>query len=111
MPSKPGIIHFFTGSKEEARELLDLGFSFTFGGVLTFVRAYDEIVKFIPMEKIMSETDAPYVTPEPFRGKRNEPLYVIYVAKQIAKIKELREEECENMMLGNAEKMFGINLT
>ena len=73
----PGIIHFFAGTKEDAKKLLDLGFLFTFGGVITFARDYGEIICFIPMGRILSETDAPYVTPAPYRGKRNEPLYVI----------------------------------
>ncbi len=85
----PGIIHFFTGTLREAEILLDLGFYFTFGGAITYPPKkngadYASIIKMMPFEKILSETDAPYVAPVPHRGKRNEPLYVIEVVKKLA---------------------------
>lgn len=82
----PGIIHFFSGTKGEAAALLDMGFYFSFGGVITFTSSYNEILKYISLEKILLETDAPYVAPVPFHGKRNEPSYVTYVAEAVAKI-------------------------
>ena len=82
----PGIIHFFSGTKENAKELLDLGFYFSFGGVITFVRDYDEVIRSVGLDKIVLETDAPYVTPVPHRGKRNEPAHVKYVAEKLAEI-------------------------
>lgn len=104
----PGVIHFMSGTKEDAKELYDLGFSFTFGGVITFARDYDEVIKLIPMERILSETDAPYVTPAPFRGQRNEPMYVAHVVKKLAEIKDVPEAEMEAQIFENAKRVFGI---
>lgn len=108
VPNNPGIIHFFTGTKDDARKLLDLGFYFTFGGVVTFVRDYDKVIKMIPVERILSETDAPYVSPAPHRGKRNEPAYVIEVVKKLAEIKEISLEEIREKILDNIRSIFGI---
>ncbi len=105
-----GIIHFFTGTPEEAQKLLDLGFSFTFGGVITFVRDYDESLKLIPKERLLSETDSPYVTPAPYRGKRNEPAYVVEVVKKIAELKGLSEEEMRQVLILNAKRILRIDL-
>lgn len=105
---KPSITHFFTGTKNHAKELLDMGFYFTFGGVITFARNYDEIIKMIPLDRILSETDAPYVTPEPFRGKRNEPVYVKYVVAKLAEIKGVSEEEMAGQIWENAKEVFKI---
>lgn len=106
----PKISHFFAGSLEIAKQLLELEFYFTFGGVITFSRDYDEIIKFLPLENIMVETDAPYVAPEPYRGKRNEPAYVLEVAKKIAEIKEVTYEEVARQTTKNVEQVFGISL-
>lgn len=108
--SNPGIIHFFSGSKEDAQELLNLGFYFTFGGVITFSRSYDEVIKFIPDNRILSETDAPYVAPIPYRGQRNEPLYVIEVVKKLAEIKHKNYEEISNQILENIKTLFNIQI-
>ncbi|TSC61855.1 MAG: metal-dependent DNase YabD [Parcubacteria group bacterium Gr01-1014_48] len=107
-PENPGIIHFFTGTVAHARALLELGFSFSFGGVTTFTRDYDEAIRFIPLEYILSETDAPYVTPVPFRGKRNEPLYVKYVVEQIAKIRNEDFEKVRSVLVDNALRVFRL---
>lgn len=104
----PGIVHFFAGSVDDARRLLDLGFSFSFGGVLTFARDYDEVVRFIPMDHIVMETDAPYITPMPYRGKRNEPAYVSEVAKKIAELKQISFEEAAERTTANARKLFKV---
>jgi len=101
-----GIIHFFTGTKEDARNLLDMGFSFSFGGVITFTRDYDESIKYIPLERILLETDAPYVTPAPHRGKRNEPVYIIEVAKKLAEVKSVSLEEVIVQTYKNACEVF-----
>ena len=69
--SPSGVIHFFSGTINDARKLLNMGFSFSFGGVITFARTYDEVINFIPISRILLETDAPYVSPSSFRGKRN----------------------------------------
>ena len=109
--SIPGIMHFFSGSLEDARALLDMGFYFTFGGVITFSHDYDEVVKSIPLERILTETDAPYVAPVPYRGKRNEPVFVLEVEKRIAELKNIPKEELAGHIMHNAERVFHITLT
>src|SRR3989338_157346 len=104
--SVAGIVHFFSGTTENAGKLMDLGFSFSLGGVLTFARDYDKVVKYIPMGRILLETDAPYVATVPYRGKRNEPSYIIEVAKKIAEIKDLTLEEVAVLTFQNAERIF-----
>ena len=81
----PGIIHFFTGTIDDAKKLMELGFYFSFGGVTTFTKDYDEVIKYLTLDRVLLETDAPYVAPVPFRGKRNEPAYVVHTAAAIAK--------------------------
>ncbi len=108
LQGRPGIIHFFAGTKEDAKQLMELGFSFSFGGVTTFVRDYDEVIKYIGIDRIVLETDAPYVTPIPFRGKRNEPSYVTYVAEGIAKILKISPEEVAKKTTENARRIFKI---
>ena len=105
---KPGIVHFFTGSVDDARILLDLGFSFSFGGVTTFTSDYDEALRFIPLDRILSETDAPYVTPVPYRGKRNEPLYVREVVARIAAIRREDPTVVQKALVANACRIFGL---
>ncbi len=104
----PGIVHFFTGVIEDAKKLLEMDFYFTFGGLITFNRSFDEIIKFIPLERILLETDAPYVSPEPYRGKRNEPLYVVEVAKKLAEVKNLLPERVSEQTTINSLDVFGI---
>lgn len=103
-----GVIHFFSGEKKEVDRLLDLGLYFSFGGVITFAEKYREIIEYIPLNRIMLETDAPYVAPTPYRGERNEPLYVIQVAKKIAEIKTLEVEEVEETTASNSRMVFKI---
>lgn len=103
---QPGIVHFFSGTKDDAQKLLDMGFSFSFGGVITFARDYDEVVKYIPLERILFETDAPYVAPVPYRGKRNEPAYVVEVAKKIAELRNVSLEEISHRATANARSLF-----
>lgn len=112
---KPSVIHFFTGSVDDARALLDLGFSFTFGGAVTFPprkgkshRDYDEVLKIIPLDRILSETDAPYVTPMPFRGKKNEPAYVVNTVEKLAELKNISTEEMKSRIWENAKRIFDI---
>ncbi|MBI5733152.1 TatD family hydrolase [Candidatus Jorgensenbacteria bacterium] len=105
--SRPGIIHFFSGTMDDAKKLVDLGFYFTFGGVITFVRAYDEVVRYIPIDRILSETDAPYVSPVPYRGKRNEPAYVIEIVRGLADLKGCSFEKMREQILDNARAIFG----
>lgn len=107
-PSVPIIIHFYVGSKEMAKKFLDLGCYFTFGGVITFAKEYEEVINLIPIERILTETDAPYVSPAPHRGKRNEPAYVIEVAKKLGEIKNLSLGEIEEITEKTANKVFGL---
>lgn len=109
LPNPPGVIHFFSGNKDDARKLLDLGFAFAFGGVITFVRDYDEVIKFIPSDKILSETDAPYVTPAPYRGKRNEPAYVVEVVKKLAELKNISLDKMAEQILVNVKNIFQLS--
>ena len=105
---RSGIIHFFSGTLDDAQKLLDTGFSFSFGGVITFARDYDEVIKYIPIDRILLETDAPYVAPTPHRGKRNEPAYVIEVAKKMAELKGSSFDEVAAKTTDNARKLFAI---
>jgi TatD DNase family protein len=111
----PGVIHFFTGTPDDAQKLLDLGFSFTFGGVVTFpprkgaaAGDYDEVIKMIPADRIMTETDAPYVAPVPYRGKRNEPAYVVATVKKLAELKKVSPDEMKVQIWQNAKRIFKI---
>lgn len=105
---QPSIVHFFTGTIEDAKKLLDLDFFFSFGGVVTFARDYDEMVKFIPLDRILLETDAPYVAPVPYRGKRNEPAYIVEVAKKVAELKGVEVERIEKAAVTNTRRLFGV---
>lgn len=102
-----GNVHFFAGSREVAERLFALGFTISFTGVITFTRDYDEVVKMAPLNMIMSETDSPYVTPVPYRGKRNEPCYVSEVVKKIAEIRGDDEEEVRIALVNNVLSMIG----
>jgi len=103
-----GNIHFFSGNWEQAQKYFDLGFTISFTGVITFARDYDEVIKKSPLDKIMIETDAPFVAPVLFRGKRNEPLYVREVAKKIAEIRNEPYEKIAEATTQNALRLFGI---
>jgi TatD DNase family protein len=103
-----GTAHFFAGTKEIAQRFLDLGFYISFSGVITFVKEYEEVVSFVPIDRILPETDAPFATPAPHRGKRNQPEYVLEVVKKIAEIKGLSIEEAQNKLLENTKKLFRI---
>lgn len=103
-----GDVHFFAGNVEEAKAFVDFGFTLSFTGVITFTTDYDEVIKNTPLNMIMSETDAPYVTPVPHRGKRNEPLYVSEVVKKIALIKNLPENEVAQAIISNAKRVFTL---
>jgi TatD DNase family protein len=104
----PFNFHFFAGSTEDMKNIIEVGGTLSFTGVLTFTHDYDEIVKSAPLEKIMSETDCPYVSPVPHRGKRNEPVFVIEVVKAIAKIRGEDEEKVRMVLLENARKFFSL---
>ncbi len=100
--------HCFTGSMAEAKAILDAGYQVSFTGILTFTHTYDEVVRYVPADRLMSETDCPYLAPVPYRGKRNEPSYVIEVVKKMAEIRGKKVEEVAEEVKGNAKRFFGI---
>ena len=106
----PVIMHCFSGSLEFAQECIKKGFYIALGGVVTFKNAkkVHEIAKTIPLESLLLETDAPYLTPEPYRGKRNEPAYVKFVAEKIAELRGITLDEVAQITTQNARKVFGI---
>lgn len=105
----PGVIHCFSYSKEMALEFIKMGYYIGVGGVVTFKNAKKliETVEAIPLERILLETDCPYMAPEPYRGKRNNSLYLTYVRDKIAEIKGISPEEVERVTEENARKLFG----
>jgi len=103
-----GNCHFYAGSLEQAKKFIDLGFTVSFTGVITFTKDYDEVIKFIPLDKMMSETDCPFVTPVPHRGKRNEPSYVQEVVKKIAEIRGEDFEMVKKTLRDNAVRYFAL---
>lgn len=106
-----GIMHCFSGSAETALECIDMNFYISLGGPVTFKNAKKpkEVAAVVPLDRLLIETDCPYLAPHPFRGKRNEPSYVKLVAEQIAEIKQLSLEEVSEATTNNAKKLFGIN--
>jgi TatD DNase family protein len=105
-----GDMHFFVGGIEEARQFVELDFTMSYTAVLTFARDYDEVVKFLPLTHILSETDSPYVAPPPNRGKRNEPTAVRDVVEAIAGIRGEEIEAVRMALLRNATRIFRIPL-
>jgi TatD DNase family protein len=104
-----GAFHCFSGSYESAKQIIDMGFYLGLGGVLTYKNAgVAEAVKDIPTEYLILETDAPYLPPVPYRGKRNEPAFMIEVAKKLAEIKQLTLHEIALITCANAQSLFGI---
>ena len=103
-----GNVHFFAGSLDDARDFLDLGFTLSFTGVITFARNYDEIIRFAPLTSIMSETDSPDVSPVPMRGRRNEPFFVREVVGEIARIRNGDAETVQNTLVSNAKDFFSL---
>lgn len=103
-----GDAHFFAGSVDEAREFLALGFHLSYTGVVTFAKQYRELVEATPIDRIMSETDCPYVAPVPHRGQRNEPVFVREVADKIADIKGMIPADCHKQLVENARKLWCI---
>lgn len=105
-----GVVHCFSYTKEIAKEYLEMGFYFGIGGVVTFQngKKLKEVVEYIPMEKILLETDSPYLAPVPYRGKRNSSLYLPIIAKEIAQIKGLEYDEVVETTMQNAKRLFRI---
>lgn len=103
-----GNMHFFAGSLDIAKRVLDFGFTLSFTGVITFAKDYEDLVKFVPLEKMLSETDCPYVTPVPYRGQRNEPVYVSEVVKKIAEIKNEPLDKVKEQLVSNIRAQYRI---
>jgi len=103
-----GDTHFFAGNWDIAKKFLDFGFTLSFTGVLTFTHDYDEVVKNAPLDMLLSETDAPYITPVPHRGKRNESAYIPEIVKAIAHIRDEDLDKVSSQLLANAKRVFGI---
>ena len=106
-----GVIHCFGYGKEMAKEFLNMGFYIGIGGVVTFKngKKLREVVEYIPIESILLETDCPYMSPEPNRGKRNDSTNLIYIAKEIARIKEMEYDEVVRITKENAMRMYRLN--
>lgn len=105
---KPGVIHCFSGNYETAKKYLDLGFYISFSGIVTFNRA-DEVrdtARNVPFDRILIETDSPYLAPVPKRGKKNEPAYVKYVAEVVAKVREVDMETLQDQLAQNTTSLF-----
>lgn len=108
--SLSGIFHCFTGTPAEAERVAKAGFFVGIGGILTFKNAgLDGYLRDVPLEQIVLETDAPYLTPEPHRGRRNEPAYVRFVAERLAAAKEMTIERVEATTSGNARRVFRLD--
>lgn len=107
---RPSMIHSFSGSIETAKFYLDMGFYISINGIATFKNAGKilDVIKFVPLEKLLIETDSPYLTPVPHRGEINRPEYVYFVAKKIAEIKDVSVEKVLLQTENNAKKLFGI---
>ncbi|PIT90916.1 hydrolase TatD [Candidatus Kaiserbacteria bacterium CG10_big_fil_rev_8_21_14_0_10_49_17] len=105
-----GNSHFFTGTLEEAKRYWNIGFTTSFPGIITFTHDYDDVLRNAPKELILSETDAPYATPVPHRGKRNEPSFLPLIVARMAEIRGEDEEMLKEQLLRNASALTGINL-
>jgi TatD DNase family protein len=105
-----GNAHFFAGTIDDARLFLDMGFTISFTGVVTFSTDYNDVVRFAPADMIHAETDAPYVAPLMHRGKRNEPVYVIEIVRAMAHIRSEDEAIFRGQLLENAQRLYGMSL-
>lgn len=103
-----GDAHFFAGSKEELLSFVELGFCISFTGVITFTKDYDELVKMVPEDRLLSETDAPFVSPAPHRKERNEPVFVQEIAKKMAELREVAPEAFLPKLVENAKRVFSL---
>jgi TatD DNase family protein len=108
VPSRGGVIHCFTGTAGDARELLALGFAISFSGILTFKNAAQvrDAAKIVPDDRVMVETDAPYLAPEPYRGRRNEPAYVTRTLDVLAELRGADSRALGERTIANAERLF-----
>lgn len=103
-----GVIHCFSGNRQQAKQFLEMGLFLGFTGVITYSSNYEEIIKDLPLEKVLIETDCPYLAPVPHRGQRNEPLFVEYVAQKIAEIRGLSLEKVAEQTFQNTLQLFRL---
>ena len=104
-----GVFHCFSGNAEQAKQIIDLGFYLGIGGVITFKNSgLAPVMADIDLKNVVLETDAPYLAPVPFRGKRNECSYLKYVVQKLSEVKNIPEQAIENMTTQNAKKLFGL---
>lgn len=109
LPVDPGNAHFFVGNMDIAKRFLDLNFTLSFDGPITFARDYDEVIKYVPSDMIHAETDAPYAAPAPYRGQQNSPLYVDKVVKALINIRKENDLIAfRRQLITNAKRVFGI---
>jgi TatD DNase family protein len=113
MPPAKGLMHCYSGSPEMARELIRLGFYFSFGGVITFknARKPKEVASKLPLDRILMETDCPYLSPEPYRGKRNDPTRIPIIAQQMAQLRGISVEEIQKDTYTTFRHLFNTGLT
>jgi TatD DNase family protein len=106
-----GILHCFSGTRQDALKFLDWGFQVSFAGNVTYKKAENlrEVAREIPLDRLLTETDCPYLAPVPYRGKRNEPSFVIEVARTLAALRNLSAEELGEIVIGNFERLFGLH--
>lgn len=107
-----GVFHCFTGTWEDAQKALDRNFYISISGIVTFRKAHmlQEVVKKLPLEKMLIETDAPFLAPEPYRGKRNEPAFVVHTAKKISELKNISIETVAKETTKNAKDLFKLGI-
>ena len=103
-----GVIHSFSGRWSQAQQYLAMGFYLGFNGIVTFARDYDKVIKQMPLDRLLLETDCPYLTPVPYRGKRNELAYVKYVAEKVAELRGISYKEVAEITTKNAKELFKI---
>jgi len=106
----PGIIHCFTGTRAFAEAAIEIGFYISFSGVVTFKNAGDlrQTAQHLPLDRILVETDSPFLAPEPFRGRRNEPAFVVHTARRIAELRNLSAEDVGQITSANFERIFAL---
>lgn len=105
-----GNVHFFTGTQEIAEQYIQLGFTLSFSGVVTFTKGmFDDLLRRLPLEFVHAETDAPYASPAPFRGQRNEPIHVCQVVEYITQVRKEELKTVVQVLQENAQRMFFLN--
>ncbi len=103
-----GVMHCFSGDEDLAWQYFSLGLIISFTGIVTFSKQWDDLIRKLPPDKFLIETDCPFMTPEPYRGKRNEPVMVKYIAQRISEIKNLKQERVAEITTRNAKELFNI---